>query len=469
MKLWDTWYDLVKYFQQSCTREKTFYWLAAVLVGFTVKNDFFGVTSLARGVGLLPNYYTCMLNFFHSGSVDSAKVLSIWIQLILSNFNGLVKLNDRYLIVADGIKVGKEGKKMPGVKWLHQDSESNSKAEYIMGHSIQAISILVKGVKNFFAVPLTAKIHEGVRFDCKDSRTLLDKLFELLIEMNFPAAFYLIADKYYCSGRLMKQLVAKNIHLITMMKKNAVAYYALKENHIGRGRPKKYGQSVKLFNLFESNLDFLKTPMPNNPKIMIEYFAINLLWRPLGDFVQFVLVKHPHRGNSIVMSTDLTINPLDLVLAYSLRFKIEVLFKQAVHQIGTFAYRFWLKTMTPRKRGKASNDYLVHFAPRYFKEKIKSKIDAYHLFIQLGFIAQGLAQYLSLYCYKQVWGSFGTWLRTIRDHTLPSEKVVSTALSKTYIQFLIDNEKTCSFKKFVLKRTQIKVPYENHEREKKAA
>jgi len=33
---------------------------------------------------------------------------------------------------------------------------------------------------------------------------------------------------------------------------------------------------------------------------------------------------------------------------YSLRFKIEIMFKQAIHQIGTFMCRFWLKAMLPR-------------------------------------------------------------------------------------------------------------------------
>ena len=252
----------------------------------------------------------------------------------------------------------------------------------------------------------------------------------------------------------MKQLVDKNIHIVTMMKRNAVAYFPpIKPTQSKRGRPAKYGPQVKLFSLFDSDPPYITVPMPGNAKLMIEYCVIKLLWRPLGTLVQFVLVRHPEKGLSIVMSTDLTADPLSLILIYSLRFKIEVLFKQAVHQIGTFMYRFWLKMMPPKRR--RTGDQLLQLASQQFKDAILRKLHAYHLFIQLGFIAQGLMQYLSMHCYKTVWRSFGTWLRTIRPNTLPSEKVVSLTLSRTYIEFLIDDTKQCIFKKFLRDRTDI--------------
>ncbi|MBC8740934.1 hypothetical protein F6X40_30430 [Paraburkholderia sp. UCT31] len=43
---------------------------------------------------------------------------------------------------------------MPGVKLLHQQSDSNTKPEYIMGHSMQAASLLVRAANSVFAVPL---------------------------------------------------------------------------------------------------------------------------------------------------------------------------------------------------------------------------------------------------------------------------------------------------------------------------
>ena len=143
MELWTTWFDLVSPLRNSCSRKRTFFWLVIILIGFTIKTDFFGVTSIARGAGLLPTYYTCMLNFFSSQAISLDKLQTIWIKLVFDKFHGAVKLNGMYLLVADGIKVGKEGKKMPGVKWLHQDSESNAKAEYIMGHSLQRTALVV--------------------------------------------------------------------------------------------------------------------------------------------------------------------------------------------------------------------------------------------------------------------------------------------------------------------------------------
>ncbi len=453
MELWHKGMVLVKELRGCCTRKRTFFWLMVVVIGFITKPDFLGVTSLARGVGLSPCYYTCLLNFFNSANVNLDVLCTLWIRTIFRHFTSLVRLNGRALMVGDGLKNGKEGKKMPGVKLLYQESNNNSKAPYIMGHSLQVVAILAKGLKTHFAIPLVGKIHEGIRYSCRDSRTLLDKMYEMVLDLNMPEKFYFIADKYYCSGRFMKRMVAEGIDIITMMKRNAVAYYPPAPEQKRRGRPKRYGKKIKLFSLFDTDLSFTKAPMPGKPKLTIEYAVVTLLWRPLGEFVQFVLVRHPEKGQSICMSTDLTISPLDIILGYSLRFKIEVSFKQAIYQIGTFMYRFWVKNMKPIKWG--DGDRHLQFAPKKFKEKIARKIHAYHLFVQLGFIAQGIFHYLSIHQTATVWRSFGSWLRTIRDNTLPSEKVVSMALAMTYIEFLGDRTKHTIFKKFLRERAYI--------------
>jgi hypothetical protein len=90
-----------------------------------------------------------------------------------------------------------------------------------MGHSCQAISLLLQAVGSFFAVPLATRIHEGVKKTNRDKRTLLDKLLELLQELALSNGFYLVADAYYASKDFISGLGA---HLISRVKSNAVAY-----------------------------------------------------------------------------------------------------------------------------------------------------------------------------------------------------------------------------------------------------
>jgi hypothetical protein len=127
-------------------------------------------------------------------------------------------VNGRLLLVGDGLKVSKEGRKMPGVKALHQQSESNSKANFIMGHSFQAVGILAGALNSAFAVPLISRIHEGVVFSNRDKRTLLDKMIILLESLKISEPFYFIADAYYASGHLIHKLLKQDAHLITRVK-----------------------------------------------------------------------------------------------------------------------------------------------------------------------------------------------------------------------------------------------------------
>jgi hypothetical protein len=448
VKLWNKWLVLVNQLDGAFSRRKTFFWFVIILIGFTIKFDSMGVTSLARGVGLLPSCYTSMLNFFVSTAVNPETLKLLWVQIVFKYFRGIIMINGRCIIAGDGIKIGKEGKKMPGVKWLHQESESNSKAEYIMGHSIQALCVLVKKFDTCFAVPLAGQIHEGIRFNYKDCRTLLDKMVELIICLAIPQACYLVLDKYYSSGRFIKQLVRNNIHIVTMMKTNAVAYKPiLTKEKKQRGRPKKYGEKIRLFSLFKTDLQFESVELSG---VTIEFYRIVLFWKPLGAQAQFVFTRHPTRGNAIVMSTDLSADSSSLIMIYGLRFKIEIFFKQAVHQIGAFLYRFWLKIINSKKRG--SGDQCLQFAPKKFKDRVIKKIRSYNLFIQVAFIAHGLLQYLSIHYHKTVWRNFNTWIRTIRDNTLPSEMVVVHAMKETYFEFHEDDQNDSIFMKFMRKK-----------------
>jgi hypothetical protein len=163
--------------------------MSLVLAGLSIRADLAGMSSFVRGLGLKPKVYRRLLHLFHTPGLDLAKLTETWTTLVL---------------IGDGLRVAKEGKKMPAVKKLHQSSENNSKPAYIFGHSFQALGLLVGGpLGHLCCVPLISRIHEGVVFTNRDQRTLLDKFAQLFLQLVGPinAPTVLIVDAYYASPK----------------------------------------------------------------------------------------------------------------------------------------------------------------------------------------------------------------------------------------------------------------------------
>ena len=241
LSLWESCWSAIQSLRPAFSRQVSFMWFATVVAGLMVRPELRGVTSIIRALNLRPKLYDPLRKHFHSSAIKLDQLAALWTQAVLRLFLSPVRVNGRLVVVGDGIKVPKRGKKMPAVKLLHQQSNCSTKPEYIMGHSLQAVALLVNAASSVFAIPLAVRIHEGLVWSNRDQRTLLDKMLGLIHTLTITEPFYFVADAFYAAGKIVNGLLKQGNHLVSRVRSNAVAYLPAQppKARRKRGRPKR--------------------------------------------------------------------------------------------------------------------------------------------------------------------------------------------------------------------------------------
>ena len=263
MTLWTHWWNVVRELRPACSRTRSFLWLAACLAGFCIRSDLLGVSSFIRALGLREECYDRLLDFFHSKAIDVDRLAQVWVKIVLRVFKEKLSINGRLVILIDGIKVMKSGKKMPAVKSLHQESDNNNKAEYIMGHSCQTASLVVGAGESSFAIPLCTRIHEGLVFSNRCRKKITDKMVAMIELIVVDMPYYCVGDAYYACHTIGLGILKIGGHLVSRVKRNAVAYtVAPKALKKSPGRPKFYGCKIRLWSLFDDSSKMIAAESP---------------------------------------------------------------------------------------------------------------------------------------------------------------------------------------------------------------
>ncbi len=243
-------------------------------------------------------------------------------------------------------------------------------------------------------------------------------------------AYFAVGPVFLILKEATRETGQRLAHIVTRAKSNVVAYKDPPPRTGRPGAPRKYGTKLKLLELFEQRADtFQKATVDiygNNKTI--HFLCLDLLWKPIKEKLRFVLVIDGGE-KFILMCSDLTLLPEDIITAYSYRFKIEVNFKVVKHVIGAFFCHFWT-SVWPDIGNKNQSDLSSCDSPRE-KKLITETMNAIEGFINFGCIATGILQILSLNFHKTIWKQYSGWLRTVTS-PIPSEETVKFVIQEEF-------------------------------------
>ena len=428
-------------------RSSTWLFFCMVVLGFLCATDMIGISSFCRLFGIDQNGYLSLLHFFRSAGWSVAGLYPVWEKIIFSQANTIMAMG-RAVFIGDHTYVPKDGRRMPGVVTLRQNSETQTKPSYFRGHCWGAVAVLVGTIAAPFCLPLVLALHLGQIHIGKTSKKQEDRLtlgtqivqtaIDIAIRNNLPSI--LILDAYFPS-RAVFQLAASVwsielkeplVTLIIRAKKNYAAYFPAEKKDVKHaGRPATYGLKVKVMEMFD-HIDFFSkvTCRLYGKTEEVLLLSIDLLWKPTGSLIKFVFAM-TSRGPIVLMCSDLTIDPVVALELYCLRMRVEGMIDMLKNLIGAFRYRFWTTKMPLCSRKPKRNKKLTAPAAENIPT-VKLCWEAYERFAMMGAIALGLLQMIALKYTDSVWAKFDGFLRT-RSRALPSERTVRIVIMKLLI------------------------------------
>lgn len=436
MELYERLEQIIVKLRPVFSREATFEWFVLLLWGVLLNTQEPTVTSYLNALGMSEGYYHQVLHWFHSSAFYIDDLCYVWGRW-LSEHERCHRLNGQRVYVGDGLKVGKEGRKMPGVKRLHQESADVNKPEWIRGHYFSALNLLCGAGNALFAVPVIVKLHDGIdRGQEEANATLVEKMAQLCVDFMATGS-YVILDAYYAAEKVLQRLRDREIHLITRVRISTVAYaeFCRARGRLGAGRPRKWSTPIKVYELFAPLDNCVKASVwLYGQTTNVYYQCFELYWDRPDVPVLFVLTQLANGRRMILLSTDLNLSGAQVIEAYGWRFKIEVSFRTLIQLLGGFCYRFWLMSMERAPRWPQNlclDDY-----PESVSIQIVRKAEAFERFVNLNAIALGVLQILALEMPHHVWLHFPRWFRTLPDHGYPSEQIVRLSLQSYLHSYL---------------------------------
>jgi len=435
------------------TREATFLWFVVAFAGFVTRTDDYGVSSIVRALWLDPACYKNLLDFFSSKAWTAETLMHQWRKWLVMQ-KAVHTIGERLVLAGDHTKVVKDGRKMPEVETLHQDSETGSKPSFFRGHHWGCISLLIKAQKKYFGAPMWAEIHRESLGEKRTTR-IVNQAGRIAESLGFSA--YLVLDAYFAVGPVFiaARYYKESLLILTRAKKNIVAYLdpPPRGEKPPPGRPKEYGEKLKLMELFDDWADRFQTgeALVYDNLETVRYLVLDMIWKPVKGKLRFILVESS-RGRIVLMTSDMNMGFQLAIKLYCHRVTIETLFDSLKNLLGGMAYHFWSKYLEPASRKPKRNSKQKRISSR--PEKTEATLAKIEKFVAVQAVVLRALQLLACNFGKEIHSESNCWLRTPCGE-IPSVFVTRTALARMITRNLLTIGKDWITKIIISKKKHI--------------
>jgi len=281
---------------------------------------------------------------------DLTEVLKGMSKLLIKEIGDQMKIYGSYLVALDTFLIAKSSKKMIGVQKWKDHSSNPDRGEYITGHHWAIAGFISSFLDRFLCWPMVCRLICGEKepflfIATQDGKLRRGRIWDVAVALVHQIATFIgeaslrvVADAYFSKAPFINPLLKAGVHLISRLRWDAVGWDD-PPPYKGRGRPPKKGEKWKL-------ADLIKIFPPKQIQIklygkihQIRYVVRDVWLRDVAKKVRVVVIQS--RGNPILLlSTDLTLTPVQIITIYSSRFTLEIAIRDLKGHFGIGAYQF---------------------------------------------------------------------------------------------------------------------------------
>ena len=229
-------------------------------------------------------------------------------------------------------------KKAPGSQIHHQHGNKPNLAAYVRGQCWVTLAVVMKKGASGIAIPLLTRLipsagNTGKLIAAKTVMRSVKALFH-------GRKLRLLVDSWYMRRTLILSMIQQGCHVIGQTRIDTRMYDEPdKLPKASRGRPRKYGKQYSRKRI--AHLKKTKVTLAIHGKEQIVRYRSRLVKARFIDglkvravWCEFLSHNGRWKKTSLLLCTDITLSPEQVIENYSLRWSIEPMFKQLKHAWG---------------------------------------------------------------------------------------------------------------------------------------